>query len=74
MTTIVMVTLTQGGATLLAIIITAILAATASVANTPPGSTHAQRCFRATTAAGAGDAVLGLVANGNGPAASAQKF
>ena len=57
MTTIAMVTLTQAGATLLAIIIAAILAATASVANTPPGSTHGRRCFRATTAAGAGEAV-----------------
>ena len=74
MTTIAMVTLPQAGVTLLAIITAAILAATASVANTPPGSTHARRCFRATTAAGAGDAVLGLVADGNGLAASAQKF
>ena len=74
MTTIAMVTLTQAGVTLLAIITAAIPAATASVANTPPGSTHARRCFRATTVAGAGDAVLGLVADGNGLAASAQKF
>jgi hypothetical protein len=62
MTTIAMVNLTQAGATLLAIT-AAILAVTASVANIPPGSTHARRCFRATTAVGAGDAVW--VANGN---------
>ena len=73
MTTIAMVTLTQAGVTLLAIITAAIPAATASVANTPPGSTHARRCFRATTAAGAGDAALRLIADGNGLAASAQK-
>jgi hypothetical protein len=58
MTTIAMVTLTQGGSTRLAITIAAILAATASVATTPPDSTRGRRCFRATTAAGAGDAVL----------------
>jgi hypothetical protein len=61
MTTIAMVTLTQAGATLLAIITAAILAATASVAATPPELTHGRRYFRATTAAGAGEAVLAAV-------------
>jgi hypothetical protein len=61
MTTIAMATLTQVGATLLAITIAAILAPTASVAATPPDSTHGRRCFRATTAAGAGEAIFAAV-------------
>ena len=73
MTTIAMVTLTQVGATLLGITIAATLAATASVAATSPDSTHGRRCFRATTAAGAGEAILAAVAsiveNAGGPRA-----
>ena len=57
MTTIAMVSLT-----LVVVIITAILAATASVATTPPDSMHGRRCFRATTA-GAGEAILAAVAS-----------
>ena len=60
MTTIAMMRLTQAD-TLAAITIAATLAATASEAATLPGSTHGRRCFRATTAAGAGDAVLAAV-------------
>lgn len=48
MTMIVTVALTQAGSILLATI-KAIPAATASAANTPPGSTHGRRCFRAIT-------------------------
>jgi len=44
-----------------AITIATTLAATASVAATSPDSTHGRRCFRATTAAGAGEAILAAV-------------
>ena len=64
MTTIAMVPLTQGGATLLAAItMAATLAATASVAATSPDSSDGRRCFHATTAAGAGEAILAAVAS-----------
>ena len=56
MTTIAMVSLT-----LAAITIAATLAATASVAATSPHSTDGRRCFRATTAVGAGEAILAAV-------------
>jgi hypothetical protein len=69
MTTIAIVTLTRLGATLLAaIIITATMVATASVAATSPDSTDSRRCFRAITAAGAGEAILAAV--GPSPAVS----
>ena len=61
MTTIAMMTLTQVGATLLAIITAVILAATASVVATPPDFTHGRRCFRATTTAGSAEAILAAV-------------
>lgn len=60
MTTIAMMTLTQLGATLLAIITAAILAATASVVATPPDSTHGRRCFRATMAAGSAEVIMAV--------------
>jgi hypothetical protein len=61
MTTIAMMTLTQVGATLLAIITAVILAATALVVATPPDSTHGRRCFRAIMAAGSADLILAAV-------------
>jgi hypothetical protein len=61
MTTIAMVTLTQVGATLLAIITAVILAVTALVVATPPDSTHGRRCFRATTTAGSAEVILAAV-------------
>ena len=61
MTTIATVTLTQVGDTLPAATIAATLAATASVAATSPDFTHGQRCFRATTSAGAGEPVLAVI-------------
>jgi hypothetical protein len=57
-TIIAMVILTQVGATLLAIIIAATLAATASAVATLPDSTQSRHCFRATTATGAGEAIF----------------
>ena len=59
MTTIAMV---QVGATLpAAIIMAATLAATAPVSATSPPSSDDRHCFRATTAAGAGEAMLTAV-------------
>jgi hypothetical protein len=58
MTIIAMVILTQVGATLLAITITATLAATASAVATLPDSTQSRHCFRATAATGAGEAIF----------------
>jgi len=58
MTTIAMMSLTQVGATLLAIITAVILGATASVVATLPDSIHGRRCFRDTMAAGSADVIL----------------
>jgi hypothetical protein len=58
MITIAMMSLTQVGATLLAIITAVILAATASVVATLPDSIHGRRCFRDTMAAGSADVIL----------------
>ena len=60
MTTIAMMSLTQVGATLLAIT-AVILAATASVVATLPDSIHGRRCFRDTMAAGSADVMLAAV-------------
>lgn len=61
MITIATMILTQGGATLLAIITTGILAATASVVPIPADSIQGRRCFRATMAAGSADVILAAV-------------
>jgi hypothetical protein len=61
MTTIAMMSLTQVGATLLAIITAVILAATASVVPTAADSIHGRRCFRDTMAAGSADVMLAAV-------------
>ena len=62
MTTIATMIFTEVGATLLATITRVILAATASVAATPPEPIHGRRCFRATMAAGSADAILAVMA------------
>jgi hypothetical protein len=61
MTTSAMMSLTQVGATLLAIITAVILAATASVVPTAAISIHGRRCFRDTMAAGSADVMLAAV-------------
>ena len=62
MTTVAIMTLTQVGANLLAAIITtATLAATASVAATSPDSMDSRLCFRAITLAGASEAILAVL-------------
>ena len=61
MTTIAMMSLTQVGATLLAIITAVILGATASVVATLPDSIQGRRCFRDTMAAGSADVTLAAV-------------
>jgi hypothetical protein len=61
MTTIATMTPAQVRAILLALITTAILAATALVVATPQDSTHGRHCFRAIMAAGSADLILAAV-------------